>query len=161
MFHVHFAKIDNSAPTVHVLNAIKCNLIELTTRNSSQPSVVSGISIRACARIPYNLHPSALWHCSVWGSSVCIFTSVMARFMHILSTARHVFGKSRKITSFRGKSWGLPVGKKLTASENYFHSEKLGLYTYFLLQLQLNLQLKKCDSLLLRTTLQAGCHETA
>ena len=85
----------------------------------------------------------------------------MARCMHILSTARHVFGKSRKITSFRGESWGLPVGKKLTASENHFHSEKLGLCMYFRLQLQLNLQLKKRDSSLLRTTLQAGCHEIA
>ena len=85
----------------------------------------------------------------------------MARCMHILRTARHVFGKSRKTTSFRGKSWGLPVGKKLTASENYFQSEKLGLCMYFLLQLQLILQLKKRDSSLLRTTLQAGCHETA
>ena len=34
--------------------------------------------------------------------------------MHILRTARHVFGKLQKITSFRGKSWGLPVGKKQT-----------------------------------------------
>ena len=49
------------------------------------------------------------------------FGTIMARCMHILCTARHVFGKSRKITSFRGKSWELPVGKKLTASENYFH----------------------------------------
>ena len=84
-----------------------------------------------------------------------------ARCMHILRTAKHVFAKSQKITSFRGKSWGLLVGKKLTASEHYFHSEKLGLCMYVLLQLQINLQLKKRDSSLLRTTLQAGCHETA
>ena len=105
-----------------------------------------------------------------------IFGTVYARFRHFLGTVLaqlwHAvctfyawlgtfLGKSRKIMTFRGKSWGLPVGKKLMASENYFLSEKLGLCMYFLLQLQLNLQLKKCDSSLLRTTLQAGCHETA
>ena len=81
--------------------------------------------------------------------------------MHILRTARQVFGKSQKITSFRGDSWRLLVAKELPALENHFHPETVGFqYVYFLLQLQLNLQNER-DRSLLKTTPHAGCHETA
>ena len=40
--------------------------MELTTRSTSQPSVVSSTSIRTCARIPRALNPSVSWRCSVW-----------------------------------------------------------------------------------------------
>ena len=56
---------------------------------------------------------------------------------------------------------GITGREETNGFRKLFHSEKLGLCMYFLLQLQLILQLKKRDSSLLRTTLQAGCHETA
>ena len=68
--------LSNCLQLQHLLNAVKCNLTELTTRSTSLTSAVSGCYVCACARIPRALAPQRMvsfgWRFFVSVSSISV-----------------------------------------------------------------------------------------
>ena len=82
--------------------------------------------------------------------TVCTFCELLDKFLG-----------NRKNNEFSGKFMEIKGREETTSFRESFHSKAIGFqYVYFLLQLQLNLENER-DRSLLKTTPQAGCHETA
>ena len=71
------------------------------------------------------------------------------------------FWEIAKNNEFQGRVVGITGREETNGFRKSFSFREVRFEYVFRLQLQLNLQLKKLDSSLLRTTLQAGCHKTA